>query len=137
MSRDSHGDIPGARCIQTYLPAVGAADATIAYPIFRAPDTCVVSKVEIVPQAAITGQDTNYRELNLINAGSAGAGTTELANIDLASGTNLTALDGKAFTLAANVSMSAGDVLKIESALVGETGLAVPALLVYVEYETK
>jgi len=138
MGKDHFGDIPGTRCHQSYVLEIAAATATIKYPIFRAPDAVTVMKVEVVPQAAVTGADTNYRELNILDGGTDGTGTTEVGNLDLVSGVNMIALDGKnipfnATYLTPGVTMVEGDTLILQSVKAGN-GILVPALLIYVEY---
>jgi hypothetical protein len=68
--------------------------------------------------AAVTGDDTNSTNINIINKGSAGAGTAEIGNLDLATGTDLVDFDEKAVTFNATyttgVTLSEGDVLVVE-----------------------
>lgn len=116
-----------------------AATATEKHPIFRAPFACKVTKIDAVAQAAVTGADTNTTHLNIINAGAAGAGTTEVGNLDLTSGTDMAALDStniplNATYLTAGVTLAEGDVLVLQHEKVGN-GLLVPQLLVYIEYK--
>jgi len=127
----------GRLASMVYTAAAGAGDASKSWPVFCAPDDCKVLQVQIVPQATITGADTNSANLNLINKGSAGAGTTELGNIDFVNGTNATAFDAKDIVadtaIADATALSQGDVLAIEREKVG-TGLAIPELIVVVTY---
>ena len=85
MSRYSQGDVVGHQLIaQATVPAVAAGTATIVYPIFVSDRYVKIKSVSFVPQAAVTGDNTNRKNLNLHNRGTDGTGTTELANIDLA-----------------------------------------------------
>ena len=123
---------------QSYIPAALAGDATKSTPIFCAPDNCKVLQVQVVAQADITGQATDYFNLNLINKGSSGAGTTELANIDfLNASVTATAFKGKGLlantAVESATALTAGDVLAIERELVN-SGLATPELKVVVTY---
>lgn len=113
---------------KSFADAVAAGTATREDPIFVAPRACRVIQVSIVAQAASTGDNTNRKNLNILNKGSAGSGTTEVANLDLVTGTNLVAFDEKVIplnaTFAAGVTLAAGDVLSLQTEQVG-TGVAV------------
>jgi hypothetical protein len=109
------------------LDAVAAgSDATT--PLGAAPFAGTVSAVVWVPTAAITGAATNSRTVTLVNKKQDGTGTTVVATLALASGTNPAAFDEVALTLsgtAANLVVAEGDVLAFKSAHEG-TGLADP-----------
>jgi hypothetical protein len=115
------------------LPPVDAGDASIVYPIFYAPVNCVVTAVAVVPQADVAGDDTNRKNLNLINAGDDGDGTDEVGNLDLATGVDLAALDMTTIPFgddyADGVELAAGEVLALEIELVNG-GVATPEMLV-------
>jgi hypothetical protein len=131
----SFHDVPGNHIAQHGVPTHAAATATELVTIFRAPFDCKIVSVEIIPDAAITGADTNETNVNLINAGTGGAGTTELANIDFVSGTNGvagTAIDLYSPTDA--LALDAGTVLQLQLEKVG-TGLALPRFLAIVTYQ--
>lgn len=88
----------------------------------------VVSGIVYVPEAAITGADTNSRTLTVVNKGQDGAGTKTVATLALTNGITATAFDAKAMTLsgtAGNKAVVAGDILVAVSTHVG-TGLADP-----------
>lgn len=122
---------------QTLVPSVLAATATEQHPIFVAPVKCRVLAVSIVPQAAVTGDNTNTKNLNVINKGAAGVGTTEVANLDLVTGANLVAFDESAIplntTYVNGVDMTEGDTLTLQVEKVG-TGVLLPNLHVQVDY---
>jgi hypothetical protein len=119
------------------LPAHAAATTTEAIPIFRAPFACKVTAVRVIPGAAATGDDTNRTNYNLLDGGSAGTGTTELGNLDYATGTDA------AVGVTQNVyapadpddgeTLAAGDVLKMQIEKVGN-GVALGATLCVIEY---
>lgn len=137
MGKDRVHDIPGPISATASVIAVAAATTTVVYDIFRAPDAVKITKIEIVPQAAVTGNDSNTKYLNVLDGGAAGTGTTEVANLDLATGVNLVALDGKNIplnaTYASGCVMAEGDTLLLQIEKVG-TGVALPHLHVYLEY---
>lgn len=98
-----------------------------------------VSGVSYTPDASITGANTNTRQLRVVNRGQSGGGTTLVASLQFDSGVNATAGDEKALTLSgtpANLSVSAGDVLALESNAVG-TGLADPGGLLQVDIDDR
>lgn len=102
----------------------------------RAPFAGTVSKISYIPNATITGQNTNTRKVALVNKGQSGSGNLETASIQFNSGVNAAAFDETSLTLsgtAANLVVAEGDVLTVESTAVG-TGLADPGGLVFVEF---
>lgn len=128
-------DIPGAHQTHYALRAHAAATATEDAFCFVAPFACKIRAVEIVWDAAITGTATNYTNVNLINAGTDGTGTTELANIDYLAGTNASA--GATVSLyapATPLALAAGAKLKLQLEKVG-TGLSLPSGLVRITFE--
>ncbi len=124
-----------AKTAQAYVPAALAADATTEWPIFWAEKDCRIMRIAFVPQAAITGADTNSMTLGFINKGATGVGTTVLASKAYVAGTSVAAFDGETLvTEPMNKLLTAGSVISLERAKVG-TGLAMPQLLVAVTYE--
>lgn len=123
---------PYVRVIEADVPAVSTAGNDDDSVIAQAPFDCTVTAVQYVPEAAITGADTNSRTVSLVNKGAAGSGTTTVASLALTNGVNATANDEKAITLsgtAANLVLAAGDTLQWRSIHVG-TGIADPGGLV-------
>ena len=129
--------IPGWHAHQCSFERVIASESTKRIPIFVAPFRCELGEVALINSTAVSGRATNYVNFNLINGGAEGAGTTELAARDLASGTDLDA--GKTLLLDATSSgevfLSAGDILELESEEAGN-GLAadINQLSVYVAF---
>lgn len=120
---------------QAYIPAAAAGDATKNWPIFFAERPCRVLSVGVVPQATITGQNTNTFHWNVINRGTAGAGTTEIGNVDFVSGTNVTGFDFREIVVeTAGRRLSTGEVLALQRELIG-SGLAAPETLAIVVFE--
>lgn len=78
-----------------------------------APFGGTVTKVSILPEAAVTGATATKRTFSLINKGQTGAGTTVVAILDLITGTDLVAFDEFLFTLSADPAnkVAQGDVL--------------------------
>ena len=125
---------PYVRVIEVDVPAVSTAgndDDTVA---FQAPFDCTVTAVEYVPEAAITGADTNSRTVSLVNKGQAGSGSTSVASLALTNGVNATAYNERTVTLsgtAANLVLAAGDTVQWRSIHVG-TGITDPGGVVRV-----
>src|SRR4051812_7547 len=74
-----------------------------------------VTSVSYIPDAAITGQNTDTRRVSLVNRGQAGVGTTEIAALAFVAGVNGVENDEKELTLsatAANRVVNKGDVLE-------------------------
>ncbi len=118
---------PLTRTIEEGVPAAAtaAADDTV---IGQAPFAATVTAVAYVPEAAITGANTNTRRVELVNKGAAGTGTTVVASLQFDAGTNATANNEVALALsgtAANLVLAEGDTLQWRSIVVG-TGLADP-----------
>lgn len=125
---------PYVRVIEADVPAVSTAGNDDDTVIAQAPFACTVTAVQYVPEAAITGADTNSRTVSLVNKGAAGSGTTSVASLALTSGVNAAANDEKAITLsatAANLVLAAGDTLQWRSIHIG-TGITDPGGLVRV-----
>lgn len=118
----------------TKTPSLGATttgDETIA----EAPFAATVTGISVIPEAGVTGADTNTRTLTIVNKGQAGSGTTVIGTLAFTNGVTATAFDEKAYTLTttvANRNVAAGDVLVAVSTHAG-TGIADPGGLVQVE----
>lgn len=96
-----------------------------------------VTSVTYTPDGTITGAATNNRTVQLVNKGQSGAGSTVIATLNFANGTNATAGDEKTIPLSgtpANLVVAAGDVLEWQSNAVG-TGIADPGGLVKVNID--
>lgn len=122
--------------IQTIAASVAGTDTgdDASFAIGTADVDGTVTGVTYAPVSDITGAATNNRKLELVNKGADGDGTTVVASLSFASGTDADAFDATAITLsgtAANLAVSAGDVLALVSTHVG-TGIADPGGLVSV-----
>jgi hypothetical protein len=128
-------DFPGTHTHTVSVPAHAAATATEEYPIFYAPFNCKLTNVLYIPAADITGVDTNTTHLNIINRGAAGAGVTELDNVDFVAGVNASKAVPKDMATT-DVNLAKGDVIVAQYEKVG-TGLALPAGQIVFEYEAR
>ena len=124
---------PLTRFIEENVPALalGASDDT---SFTQANWAGTVASVKYIPDAAITGANTNTRSVSLINKGPAAAGNVVVATLQFNSGVNATTQDDVSLTLgvAANLAISDGDNLVWRSTSVG-TGIADPGGLVQVQ----
>jgi len=119
-------DIPGDHVERVTIPAHAAATATESHTLFVAPFACQLVSVAVHWGAAITGTATNYTNVNLVNRGTDGAGTTELANIDYLSGTDATSYDAvDLYSPATPLALAAGTIISLDLEKVA-TGLALP-----------
>jgi len=106
-----------------------AAGADAHFVVGVAAEAETITAVEYLPNADVTGDDTETRTLTLFNRGTAGLGTTSLATLALVTGVDMVGYDAKALTLTATVAdrdITAGQVIELFSEHSGETGLADP-----------
>ena len=109
----------------TLAAAITVALTTI---IGKIPFPGTISKIQFIPNAAITGDDTLARSLTVTNKGLAGIGTTELAAITFDTGNDADAfvpIDLDLSEVAGALDVAAGDVISVASADLS-TGLADP-----------
>ncbi len=126
--------VPLKRTLVIQAPAI-ATNVDGSVVIGKAPFAGTVSTVGFIPNAAITGQNTNTRRIAVTNRKLDGSGTDEAALLQFNSGVNAVKWDEKAVTLhatPANLVVAAGDVLTFDSTTPG-SGLADPGGLVVVE----
>lgn len=117
---------PLVKTLEATIPAA-TATADPDQAVTEAPFDGTVTKVALVPEAAVTGNNTDTRTFTLVNKGQSGAGSTVIATLALTAGVNLVAFDEKTFTLSAvagATTVAAGDVLACVEAHGGSSGLA-------------
>jgi hypothetical protein len=127
-------DISGDQPIKGYFTGNLTAGTPDENALDRAPFRGVITAVEFIPSAAITGAATNNFTLNIRNRGTAGVGTVVPATITFAAGVNAVAQAPITVPVSgtpANLALAAGDVLTVEKAVNG-TGLACPDGIVVV-----
>jgi hypothetical protein len=123
---------PFTRDYTVTVQATTTAEATRDDVVARAPFAGTVAAVTVVPDAAITGVDTNSKTLSVINKGSTGAGTTVAATKAFVSGVNAPAFDETSLTVTTDTTsktVAEGDVLALSQIKVG-SGLASARMLV-------
>lgn len=128
-------DVPGNHVAFYALRGHAAATATEKAFVFRAPFDAKIVSVEIIWDAAITGADSNTTHVNLLNAGTAGTGSTELGNIDYVSGTDAGAgVAEDLYSPDTPLSVDSGTILAVQLEKVGN-GLLLPTGTVIVTYQ--
>lgn len=119
--------------VQTVIGPVAAATASTTFPVLTAlsGQPLLVKRVSITPGAGVTGANSNTKHINVLD------NSTELTSLELVLGTDLTTLtDRELYAPTSPRTLDAGDVLSVQVEQVG-SGLAIPPLLVTVEYATK
>lgn len=129
-----HSDLQGVVTEQVTTIAHAAATATEYVGSWEAPKNIKLISVEWRPSAAITGADTNTTHLNLDDAGTGGAGTTELGNIDYTDGVNAAAGEVESFYAPSSpAEYSEGNLFKLQAEKVGN-GIAIPSGVLIFKY---
>lgn len=122
-----------------FVPSILAATATEEDPIFQAPRDVLITGLSIVPQAAVTGDSTNSKTLDVVDKAADGSGSTAITtSLVLATGTNLTALKPQTVTLASatGFKLAQGRVLSFKTAKVG-SGVLMPGLHIVIFFEPR
>lgn len=117
------------------LPAVAAADTSTVVAVAAIPYDARITKVEIVPRAAVTFNATNFSTLSVQNKGPQGSGTTVVATRTWAAGSSVAGVKEAAVLSGtpANLEAKAGDLIQVVHGT-GGTGLAMPAVSVLITY---
>jgi hypothetical protein len=114
---------PNVKTIQATVPAQGTAGTAQDQVISEAPFAGTVTAARLIPEAALTADNTNNRIFRVINKGQSGSGTTVVATYQSnVAGGNLVAFDEKPMTLSAvagATTVAAGDVLAIDETVAG------------------
>lgn len=125
-------DIPGEHSYSKTVLAIGSSIATRTDVLFVAPFKCTVSRITITANASVSGRGTNTRNINVDDTGVGGSGTTEIATLDLASGTDIVAFVPKALTVTAT-DLAKGQALSIQLEEIG-SGRDLPETTVNIYY---
>ncbi len=122
LESTSFKSIKGIHIVQTKFRVITTSEATFREPVFVAPFPLELKEVTIVNSTIVVGADTNQVNLNLIDGGLEGAGTTQFANIDLVNGTDLIVGKTQLFdgtTRALERFLALGTMLELEAEEVG------------------
>jgi hypothetical protein len=126
--KEMRGDIP----VEIFVPYQAAN--TTGGVSWYVPWNLTITSAVLIPSAAITANGTNYLTLSFFNRGAAGAGTAQWATARSYASVNSVKATPETLTLsstAADLSLTAGDVVQIENAPTG-SGLIWPGGSVYV-----
>lgn len=122
MAQTPLGDIPGARFHQPFLASYasvasnGATSELLRFGPF-AHDVRVRNFYWVPTGAAQGGHATSYRQLKLLNGGSAGAGTTVLGSHSFTA--SKASLQAVGLTLADTPTLASGEMLILQQITVG------------------
>jgi len=131
----SRRDVPGRNWDSTTLDPVGSATASTLYPIFEAPFRCQLRAVELTFGSAHAGDASHTVNYNVVDRGTAGGSSTELANKDYGAGTDQAAWAPLSlYAVTAGTALAIGQKLSLEREKVGN-GVNVGSIRVRVEYE--
>lgn len=118
------------------LPADDASGATTELGVWRAPFACTVTGVYVVPDAALTADNTNFSTLTVSHYTSAGGSKTALASLttEITGSGDWVAFAPEALTIS-SAALTAGQAVSFESATSG-TGVNLPLMGLVIEYTT-
>lgn len=119
---------PLTRILGAYVAPVSTVGNDLTTVLGVVPEDMKVTSVTYTPVTTVTGAATNNRTVAVVNKAADGTGTTSIASLNFANGTNATAVIEKTVTLsvtAADLNVTAGDVLVFTSTHIG-TGIADP-----------
>lgn len=131
-------DMPGTFVHRTRIPGQSTANSADVWTLLVADENIKVTAVKWVPDAAVTGNDTNYFSLVIRNEGTDGTGTTALTSTKAyTTGVDSVAQVPESLTMsttAADVLVDAGEVISMVRA-VAASGLAQPDGLCEVHFQ--
>lgn len=126
--------IPGTHVARGVISAQGTAGTADTWAVFTAPHDLTVTAARWIPNAAVTGANTNNFALQVKN------GSTGITDVKTyASGTDSVALTAETLTLsstAADLQVDEGDVVHLARTVNG-SGLASPDGTLEIEYEPR
>jgi len=112
---------------------VGVSDEV---PLWAAPGDCTLESICFIPKSMITGADTDYFTLSVLDKGNTGTGTDEIVSLAFPLGVDAAAFTAKGLgTLSETHKILAqGDVISFKKAESG-SGMALPDLVCVIEYK--
>ncbi len=119
------GDVVGVQTKYKDQIEVLAATATESHVLYVTPYRMRLNAVRVIARAAVTGDDTDRKNFNIINRGVDGSGSAELAALDLATGVDLVAFDQKTIASGLSVDLPTGTVIAVEYEKIG-SGVLIP-----------
>lgn len=127
MAKSYTGYTPGTIKDVVNVPTMdttsGGSNATVKEAIWMAPAPCVLTGLSVVLNtSAITGDNTNRINLNVLDGDAAGTGTTEIGNHDFTLGVDLAQYATLTFTIT-ETTMAEGDKLVLQAEDNGSGGI--------------
>src|SRR4051794_30813377 len=116
---------PVTQRLEGNFPAQGTAATTGSTPVGEAQANGNVTSASLTFNAAMTGAATNNRAFTVQNKSQDGTGTTAVATVTFAAGTNAAANDEFALTLGGTTTVAEGDILALMETVNG-TGMTHP-----------
>lgn len=110
-----------------------AGDTEKELPVFKAPCSGWITKVGIIPQAAITGAATDHFKVAFIDKGAAGVGTDEIASKTYDNGIDEIAFDFADFGALSNAKLAKDETVTFAKTTPG-TGMNMPDLIAVIEF---
>jgi len=124
--------------ITVAIPLAAYTGTSQELPLISFPVKTRICAVRLIASTNMTGHTTNNATLTVKRKGTAGTGTTTVASLAFASGTNATAFVPLAITLTttkANLELAAGEALSW-SWVEGGTGIDLVASTLEIDYAT-
>ncbi len=134
MGNTPMSDIPGPRRDRMFVATILSATGSSIEPLWSAPFKCRVLEVAVIPQAAVPGDDTDYKELNIQNRGSSGSATTEITSRDLVGSQSLDDFEREIIGTGLTAAFEEDDVLAVSIVKVAD-GVLLPNMVFEVVYE--
>lgn len=129
--------VGGSESMIGYSPA-NAGDTDVIFPLFRARRKIRILTCYYMPQADVTGADTNFLTPTVINAGTDGNGTDVISSLALTSGVDVDAMEAQVLTNSvtpADLIVEAGEVVSYLSNMTGSSVFDDPQRQVQVDYQ--
>lgn len=131
-------DMPDTFVHRTRIPGQATAGTADVWSLLRADENIKVTAIYWIPDAAVTGHDTNYFSIAIRNEGTDGTGTTAVTSTKAyTASTDSVAQVPEALTVStteADVLVDAGEVLSMVRT-VAASGLAQPDGLCEVHFQ--
>jgi hypothetical protein len=131
-------DLPDRKLasVRLHITESVSAGSSKEWPAFQAPYKLKINSVKIIPQANITGADTNNFKIQVLNKGTNGTGTTVIFEKEFANGTNASAFIETSIPLKSGASniVSKGEGISVKKLDQG-TGMDCPEFVVVFDLE--
>jgi hypothetical protein len=135
MTMPQPHDLTGTHVHNVPIALHAAATATETRLLWVAPFKCKIVSIGAYFDVAATGDNTNTTNINTLNGGTAGTGTTEIGNKDYVLATDVVVgTEQVLYAPATPLAVAAGTHIRIQFEKVA-TGLALSAGIVQVRFQ--